>query len=815
MRTLGMSLVLAASAFAVGCSGSSSTTPGGDAASTRATLRRASSCADLEQSLKADALGKMNKAVDAQIRSIRKYGYGGGIALNASVGARGAAEATAGTAAPQAATDASKASSFSETNKQVAGVDEADFVKTDGKYIYLIHGQKLEILNAWPAATLGEASAIDIEGEPTEMFQWEGKVVVYSRVDGAPVYAAAGKKPRSQFQDYAYAGGGMTDAAMPYPGGSGWMSNPLTKITVIDLNGAAGTVSRELYFEGSYLSSRRIAGKVRTVLNGAAPGPVLKGYPETPAIVQQSQTYPTYPAPETPGTPTKGGTPTPTPTPASTPTEAQLKDAWITAYEGLRAENAAKIQASTVTDWVPYTFTKNGGAVESGSIACEDFYLPTPGTTQYGLTHVQTFDATSSASPVHAAAIVGQADTVYANEKTLVLASRGWIGPEIYELLADANVGVTGGGTATVGVAPPPDATSSSGGGTAGGVGTRSLGLQTMPAPIGGVTTLSMNLTHLHKFDIGANPDTALYVASGTVAGNIKDQFSLDERAGAVRVTTTEQRGYAVAKGTTLPPNANLPRTANHVFALEEKGGALVTVGDVGDLAPGESIMSTRFVGDAAYVVTFLQKDPLFVIDMKNPRALSVLGQLTIPGFSSYMHPIDDTHLLTIGRDGGLALQIFDVTNPAAPTQSHKFVYTNDYGYSEAESNHKAFTYFADKKLLAFPFTGYGPTSMKSTLELFKIDAAAGIQRVGAVDHTSFFGNTVNRGYCGGYYEPSVRRGIFLDNVVYSVSYGGVIANDATTLSSLASYTLKAPVLASYPGCGGGVPVEDSPGKPL
>jgi hypothetical protein len=261
-----------------------------------------------------------------------------------------------------------------------------------------------------------------------------------------------------------------------------------------------------------------------------------------------------------------------------------------------------------------------------------------------------------------------------------------------------------------------------------------------------------------------------------------------------------------------MPPSG-LPRTTNHVFALAEQNGSLDKVGSVGDLAPGESVMSTRFVGDTAYVVTYLQKDPLFVIDMTTPTSLRVLGQLTIPGFSSYMHPLGDKHLLTIGRDEGLAIQIFDVSNPAAPTQAHKFVYTNDYGYSEAEGNHKAFTYFADKKLLAFPFMGYGSSSMKSTLELFRIDTEAGITRVGGVDHTAFFGgsSSVNRGYCGGYFEPSVRRGLFLDNVVYSISYGGVIANDATSLQQLASFTLPQPQLPTYPGCydgGGGTPTR-------
>lgn len=791
MRTVGIFFAaVAVSAAATGCSAKTDNNEGKNTLGiVRATLRRAASCSDLEQSLKADALQKMNKAIDAQIRSIQKYGYGGGYGYATAGGAKGAPEA-ASAPSPQtnASADdsagASRAGSYSETNKQVANVDEADFVKTDGKYIYLLHGQKLEILNAFPATALAEATNVDIEGEPTEMFQWDGKIVVYSTVNGAPIYDKAGIKPRANFQDYAYGGrGGVAVDIAVAPGGyyPGYIANPLTKITVIDMQGTSPSVSREVYFEGNYLSSRRIDKQVRTVLQGAAPGPQLKMYPETPPSVQSAYENGTY----------------------SQAQEAQYKQAWINAYEQLRAENTAKINGSTVTDWVPYTFSKTAAGIDATSLKCEDFYLPTPGSTQYGLTTVETLDANDASSTLKSAAIVGQADTVYSNEKTMVLAARAWLAPEIVEAIEAVTGGTISGGGGGV-VSSPPMAGSGGSAPTpvspAPDIGTRNLDPLTSLLP-STPTPIAMTSTHLHKFDIGADPTSALYVASGTVPGNIKDQFSIDERAGFIRVSTTEQRGYIVQQGATMP--SNLPRTANHVYALEEKSGGLDIAGTAGDLAPGETVFSTRFVGDNGYVVTYLQKDPLFVIDMKNPRALRVAGQLTIPGFSSYMHPIDDNHLLTIGRDEGLALQIFDVTDPANPKQAHKFVFTNDYGYSEAENNHKAFTYFADKKLLAFPFMAYGSSSMKSTLELFKVDVSSGISRVGGVDHTAFFSSTTgaSRGYCGGYFEPMVRRGVFLDDVVYSISYGGVIASDAASLNQIASFTLPQPQLASYPGC--------------
>ncbi len=749
-----------AAGMGLSCSGRTESPPA--IGTVRATLRRATSCADLESALKTDALAKMNAAIDAQERALREHGVTSGVSFAVPK------SADAGTAT---AASNESAATYSKTNTQVAGVDEADIVKTDGKYIYLVHGQSLEILSAWPAASLSTASSVSIEGEPSEMFQWGDKIVVYSRVDGRSVYAAAGVTPRATYQDYVYGGSGVADVAVApsMPTYGGWLTNPLAKITVLDVQNGKATVARELYFEGETLSSRRIGPTVRSIFSGAAPGPAIKLYPETPPLVA-------------------GGV---TPAAGSTD-EKRWIDAWTESYETLRRANVAAIQASKVADWIPYAFAKDAsGAVTARTLACEDFYLPTPGTTSYGLVHVESFDATIPASPVKTAAIIGAADTVYSSDKTMVLAAHAWIAPDVL-----GTVSVAPSGTAVGGAPVAGSAGSSSG--------AQSVHVLREAAP--GVTIVSMDATHLHAFDIATDPTTALYFASGSVVGSIANQFAIDERAGVVRVTTTEHRGYAVATGTTAP--ATLPRTANHVFALREAAaeGRLDVVGDVGDLAPGETIMSTRFVGDRAYVVTYLQKDPLFVVDLQDATALRVVGQLTIPGFSSYMHPLDDGHLLTIGQDGGLALQIFDVTNPAAPAQMHKFVFENSYGYSEAQSNHKAFTYYPEKKLLAFPFVAYGPSAMKSTLEVFSVDLASGFHRLGAVDHTAFFPTSVaaTRGYCGGYYEPIVRRGVFLENVVFSISYGGVLANDAATLAPVASLALPAPTLTSYGACGAG-----------
>jgi hypothetical protein len=333
--------------------------------------------------------------------------------------------------------------------------------------------------------------------------------------------------------------------------------------------------------------------------------------------------------------------------------------------------------------------------------------------------------------------------------------------------------------------------------------------------------------THIHKFDFTADAGFPNYVASGTVAGNVKDQFSLDDKDGYLRVATSESRMYLDQDGKYLEPTfpgntsgpQDRPQIVNHVFTMGVSGGWLDLTGDVGELAPNEQIYSVRFIAGRGYVVTFRRTDPLFVIDLTNPTAPTKIAELTIPGFSEYMHPLDATHLLTIGRAAsstgqaqGLQLQIFDVTDGTNPVLAHKFTYSSSqYGTSEAESNHKAFTYFAEQGTLAFPYYAYAPNGsttgggMHSSLELFHVDAGSGFAKLGSIDHTSLVASNPY-GYCGGYYGPEVRRGVFLDNFVYSISYGGIIAKDINNLAGAGSQlALPSPVAnTGYgPSCGG------------
>jgi beta propeller domain-containing protein len=877
-------------------------TPGG---TVPARLVRAQSCDDLEVLLKADARKKLDDGIDEQIKAIRDYGgfwgygYGrdggfneGGGPVVGSPNSGGAGSGGASPAPLPPKDDSSdgggeptsggdddddsggggEAPDYSDTNTQVKGVDEADFVETDGENIYLLHGSKFLTMGAQPSGP-AVSQQIVVEGSPREMFVTrlgEGgprRAVIYSDVNGAGVYAAAGVEPRAAYAEYGYAGGGIIvedfvnvgddggDVASPARAAAGAARAldveapveyaPLTKVTVLDLpDGDQPKVVSEVYFEGQYATARRVGPIVRTVLNGGEHGPQVSYYPKFDAGEQ---------------------------VPAS-----QDVEGWVAVFEQVRAEGRAAIDASTYADWLPYYFVKAGGAVTAQNLACDSYHVPGAGTTRYGLTQVQSFDV-AAPEQLRGTAVVGRADVVYSNADSLYIAAHGWNPTPPRPVIAvppsfpgdgggfpgsggacssdgqctGGSAGVAGSagaaGTGTGGNEGDDDDDDAGAGGEGGDqAGTGQGGSGEGGSGQGGVTPLppppppppptTLNVTHLHKFDLRDDPTRPLYVATGTAKGNIQNQFSLDERDGFLRVATTEDR--------TTGQDFWSTERYNRLFVLEERDGELVTVGDAGELAKDETVMSVRFVGSKGYVVTFLQKDPLFVFDLADPYAPRLLGQLDIPGFSQYMHPVDDTHLLTIGQDGDengsngrLALQIFDVSDPLRPLQAHKFTFAGDqYGYSQAQYDHKAFTYFEKQKLLAFPYSSntytpegyYKPTS---ALEVFRVDLVEGISRVGAVDHSPLFPPQTPCSVF--YYGPEVRRGLFINrdgrDFVYSISYAGLMVNDVANLAAgpVGQIDLLAyldPPASLYPGreyydgyCapGGGGGVDGGPVKPL
>ena len=201
--------------------------------------------------------------------------------------------------------------------------------------------------------------------------------------------------------------------------------------------------------------------------------------------------------------------------------------------------------------------------------------------------------------------------------------------------------------------------------------------------------------TLVYKFAL--NDGKIEYKNRGSVPGRILNQFSMDEHSNNFRIATTTNQW-------------NSDKSSSGVYVLNKD---MKQVGKIDEIAPGEKIYSTRFLGDRLYMVTFKQVDPLFVIDMKDPKAPKILGKLKIPGFSNYLHPYDANHIIGFGKDteeakwgtttAGFKMALFDVSDVTNPKQ--KFVERiGDKGtYSELLNNHKALLFDKEKELLAFP----------------------------------------------------------------------------------------------------------------
>ena len=238
--------------------------------------------------------------------------------------------------------------------------------------------------------------------------------------------------------------------------------------------------------------------------------------------------------------------------------------------------------------------------------------------------------------------------------------------------------------------------------------------------------------TDIHRFDI-TDPTRAVYDMSGHVDGTLLGQFALDEHDGHLRVATTTGFSWA-GEGEDVPPSES------HVEVLAPGDGALERVGQVGGLGPGEEIHSVRFLGDLGYVVTFERTDPLYTLDLTDPAAPRVAGELEIPGYSAYLHPVGDGWLLGVGQDAtgegrttGTQVSLFDVRDPAAPTRVTQVAFPG--ASSTAESDHRAFLWWTDAGLAALPLSVCSDASFDGLVGLTVDTAAGSLAERGRVTH--------------------------------------------------------------------------------
>lgn len=212
--------------------------------------------------------------------------------------------------------------------------------------------------------------------------------------------------------------------------------------------------------------------------------------------------------------------------------------------------------------------------------------------------------------------------------------------------------------------------------------------------------------------------------ASGVVDGWIPSRMHLGEHEAALRVFSHD--GYATRLS----------------IVDAASTGDLPLLGEVKDIAPGENLYGVRFLGDRAFAVTFRQTDPLFAFDVADPRAPRMLGELEIPGFSTYLHPVGDDHLVTVGfagdargLTGGLQIQLFDVSDLTRPRRTDWLEPSVSWARSEAIDEPRAFTFDPLSGLLILPLAGEAAGGPFSGFGVYAVDVTHGIRELGLVAH--------------------------------------------------------------------------------
>lgn len=288
--------------------------------------------------------------------------------------------------------------------------------------------------------------------------------------------------------------------------------------------------------------------------------------------------------------------------------------------------------------------------------------------------------------------------------------------------------------------------------------------------------------TEIYKFNL--KDATCTFSKTGKVPGSVLNQFSMDEKDEYFRIATTDSTSWDSESNT------------NNLYVLNEN---LEIVGKVEGLAPGERIYSVRFMGNRAYMVTFVQTDPLFVIDLSDPTNPTVLGELKIPGYSKYLHPYDETHLIGFGENtkvvnygygdqvvtDGMKIALFDVTDPNNPTEMYSVNIGEEGTYSELLNNHKALLFSKEKNIIAFPISITGE-DYEVTFQgaiVYGLSLENGFEEKGRITNIE---NDINKYYP----RNSIQRIIYINDTLYTLSRNLIKATDMNTMEPKGSINL-------------------------
>jgi inhibitor of cysteine peptidase len=324
--------------------------------------------------------------------------------------------------------------------------------------------------------------------------------------------------------------------------------------------------------------------------------------------------------------------------------------------------------------------------------------------------------------------------------------------------------------------------------------------------------------TNVHKFRFDADKGVR-YVGSGRVPGQPLNQYSLGEYQGFLRIATEVYNytffdapiGIAITgNSSTTGVSTSTSQQHTTVTILGEATDKLEVHGQVNDIAPGETMYAARFLGEHGFLVTFRKIDPLFILDLADPNNPQMLGELHVPGFSDYLHPLDATHLIGVGKASipsetgdfdwyqGIQLSLFDVSDWAHPTAVQQITLGGRGSDSEVLRDPKAFAILSDTHRFALPLTlmtqndiawEYGDPQFDG-IYVFDVDAATGFTHVGQIDAVT--ANPISSGMSW-YYYNGWRRAALIGTASYAVSNDGVRAVSSTDFSTTTTLEFTTP----------------------
>ncbi len=591
---------------------------------------------------------------------------------------------------------------FSTTNIQVTGVDEADMVKSDGKYLYVLAGKKLVIARAYPADAAGVLSTTELGGEPTGIFVGGDRLVVFAQDFSRP-----GSSLRTSVYD-------LKDKSKP------------KLIKEFSLTGA------------SYVTSRLINNYVYLIANVPTDLNLPSGYfgqeLKLPEIVLGKKKVITVPAGKI----------------------KYFKDEYYPAY---RYSMVTTLNLNTLLISNEVLLT---GLAQEVFVSPNNIYLTSPG-------------------PGNVVPLMEK----YLN--SLALAVPGKTGEKIKAISESSH-------------SPAEKITEVEKlAGEIKGLKLDEVKMVRLVDEVAKEMALFYDKTTIHKLNLAGQK--VKYQTSAEVAGRLLSQFSMDEHKGYFRVATTSHE-----------PSRWQESTKNNIFVYDEK---LKPVGQLTGLAPGERIYSARFLGERVYLVTFRETDPFFVIDLTHPERPKTLGYLKISGFSNYLHPYDENHIIGLGketavvgqasslsersetviaeeearpgqsgiipppgprRQNAVKIALFDVINPEQPKEKAKYIIEQDNADSLALNDHKAFLFSKSKNLLALPVSY--PVRLGEGIE---DDVRNGViitpeycqKYYGQWDGAYVFGLSLTKGiWLKGTltHNEAIRRILYIDDLLYTVS---------------------------------------------